>query len=163
MKNVLTGRVVVAALIMAGLGLCASLIYILIARPGAQPLNPPAASSQVSALTVIPAPTATPFPPTPTRTPLPPTPTVSPTPGPGEIALGVYVQISNTGAEGLNIRAQAGLTAEVVFSGFDDEVFLVTDGPVQTDGHTWWKLTASYDSARSGWAAADYLAVIESP
>jgi hypothetical protein len=163
MKNILTGRVVVAALIIAGVGLCASLIYILVARPGAQPPNPAAVASEASALTVIPAPTPTPLPPTPTRTPLPSTPTVSPTAGPGEIAVGVYVQISNTGAEGLNIRAEAGLTAAVVFSGFDDEVFLVSDGPVEADGHTWWKLTASYDSARSGWAAADYLAVIESP
>jgi hypothetical protein len=163
MKNILTGKVVMAALMLAGVGLCVSLIYILVARPAAPHPDPSAVAGQGSALTVIPAPTPTPLPPTPTLTPLPPTPTVSPTPGPGEIAVGAYVQITNTGQEGLNIRAEAGLTADVVFSGFDEEVFLVTGGPVEADGHTWWKLTASYDTTRTGWAAADYLTFIESP
>jgi hypothetical protein len=163
MKNILTGKVVVAALIIAGVGLCASLIYILVARPAAPRPDPSAVASDGPALTVIPAPTATPLPPTPTLTSFPPTPTLSPTPGPGQLAVGVYVQITNTGQEGLNIRAEAGLTAQVVFSGFDDEVFLVTGGPIEADGHTWWQLTASYDSTRSGWAAADFLTVIESP
>jgi len=152
-----------ASLIIAGAGLCGSLIYILVVRPAAPRLDPSAAASQGPALTIIPGPSPTPLPPTPTLTPLPPTPTVSPTPGPGELAVGVYVQINNTGQEGLNIRAEAGLTAEVVFSGFDDEVFLIIGGPMEADGHTWWNLAASYDTARSGWAAEDYLAVIESP
>jgi hypothetical protein len=145
------------------MGLCASLIYILAAQPEAQRPEASPAASQIPGLTIIPAPTPTPLPPTPTRTQPPPTPTLSPTPGPGQLAAGVYVQIHNTGAEGLNIRAEPGLTAQVVFSGFDDEVFVITDGPVDADGHSWWKLTASYDSARSGWAAADFLVVIDSP
>lgn len=87
----------------------------------------------------------------------------SPTPAPGEIAVGVYVQISNTGEEGLNIRAKPGLTSEVLFSGFDAEAFLVTNGPEQVDGYTWWYLTASYDATRAGWAVQDYLTVIPSP
>ena len=41
--------------------------------------------------------------------------------------------------------------------------FLVTDGPQQVDGHTWWYLTAPYDQTRSGWAVQDYLSVIPSP
>ncbi len=163
MKDILTGKVIMAAAIIAGVGLCTSLVYILVAQPGAQHPDPSAVANESAGLTVFPAPTATPFPPTPTRTPFPPTPTLSPTPGRGELAVGVYVQISNTGGEGLNIRTEPGLTAQVVFSGFDDEAFLITDGPVEADGHTWWKLEASYDRARSGWAAAEFLTVIESP
>jgi hypothetical protein len=49
------------------------------------------------------------------------------------------------------------------FSAFDSEVFLVTKGPEQADGYTWWYLTASYDTSRAGWAAQDFLAVIPSP
>ena len=165
MKNILNGKVLIAALTMAGLLLCASLVYIWFAQPGAVRQDPSAATSGqgLAALTVIPAPTSTPRHPFPTPTPFPPTPTSSPTPAPGQIAIGMYVQIVNTGEEGLNIRAEAGLNAAVIFPGRDAEVFLVTDGPVDADGYTWWRLTASYDVARSGWAVQDYLSVIPSP
>jgi len=160
MKRVLNGKVFLAMLVIASMLLCASLAYILVLRPAAAPLNP---SSATAALTIIPAPTSTPRPLPPTLTPIPPTPTVSPTPAPGEIAVGVYVQISNTGEEGLNIRAEPGLSSEVLFSGLDAEAFKVTDGPVDADGYTWWRLTASYDETRTGWAAQDYLTVIPPP
>ena len=49
------------------------------------------------------------------------------------------------------------------FLAFDAEVFLITEGPRDADGYTWWYLTASYDTARAGWAAQDFLTVIPSP
>jgi methylglyoxal synthase len=76
--------------------------------------------------------------------------------------VGVYVQITNTGGTGLNIREEAGLKAKVLFSGNDAEVFLITDGPLEVDGYTWWKLTASYDVTRAGWAVQNFLSVISS-
>ena len=165
MKSILNGKVLIAALVIAGLLLCASLVYIWFAQPAAARPDPSAATAGqgLAALTVIPAPTSTPPPPFPTLTPFPPTPTSSPTPAPGQIAIGIYVQIVNTGDEGLNIRGEAGLNAAVIFPGRDAEVFLVTDGPVQADGYTWWRLTASYDVARSGWAVQDYLSVVSAP
>lgn len=160
MENILNRKVLVAALVIASVLLCGSLVYILVARPAAAGLDSELVNS---ALTVIPAPTSTPGIPPPTLTPIPSTPMPTPTPGPGELAIGVYVQIRNTGEEGLNIRAEPGLTAPVSFSGFDAEVFLVTDGPQQMDGYTWWYLTASYDVTRFGWAAQDFLEVIDNP
>ena len=164
-KKILNGKVLIAMLVIASLLLCASLAYIWLMRPAAlhPDLSAVTPGQPLAALTIIPAPTSTPRPPLPTLTPFPPTPTSSPTPAPGQIAVGVYVQISNTGGEGLNIRTAAGLNAAVLFPGYDAEVFLVTGGPVQVDGYTWWQLTASYDAARSGWAVQDYLAVIPSP
>jgi hypothetical protein len=44
--------------------------------------------------------------------------------------------------------------------GKDGEQFLVKDGPSHKDGFNWWKLESQKDSARAGWAAADYLAVV---
>lgn len=82
---------------------------------------------------------------------------------PGEIGIGVYVQISGTQGTGLRVRIEPGLNTDSLFLGYDDEVFKVVDGPRQVDGYTWWKLSATYDATRSGWAAQDYLVVIQSP
>ncbi len=157
MRRVFTPKVFIAALLIAGALVCSTLVYILLERPAAARTD---LTETTAAMTIIAAPTSTPRPLPPTLTPLPPTPMPTSTPAPGEIAVGVYVQISNTGMEGLNIRSEPGLASKVLFAGYDSEAFLVTDGPQQVDGYTWWHLTASYDSARSGWAAQDYLTVI---
>jgi hypothetical protein len=159
-KQVLNGKVFIAALVIAMLMLCSSVVYILATRHAIPVIAP---GPVTAVLTIIPAPTGTPHAMPPTLTSLPPTPTLPPTPAPGEFGVGAYVQITNTGQEGLNIRAEPGLTSPVIFSGFDAEAFLITDGPQQVDGITWWHLSASYDTARAGWAAQDFLTVIPSP
>jgi hypothetical protein len=159
MKNILNGKVLIAMVLIASVLLCGSLAYILVMRPAAA--SNPNLGAETSALTIIPAPSSTPLPLPPTLTPLPPTPEPSSTPAPGKIAIGVYVQPS-TGGQGLRVRTQPGLSADF-FSAFDSEVFLVSKGPEQADGYTWWYLTASYDTTRSGWAAQDFLTVIPSP
>jgi hypothetical protein len=158
MKNILSGKVLIAMVVIAAVLLCGSLAYILIMRPAASSPNLAAATS---ALTIIPAPSSTPRPLPPTLTPLPPTPLPSSTPAPGQFAIGVYVQ-PTTGGEGLRVHTEPSLSA-AFFSAFDSEVFQVTKGPEQADGYTWWYLTASYDTARAGWAAQDFLAVIPPP
>jgi len=152
MKKILNGKTLLAMLIIAFVLLCASLVYILMARPAAVR---PDLSSDTSALTIIPAPSSTSRPLPPTLTPIPPTPMASSTPGPGQFAVGVYVQ-PTTGGDGLRVHTDPGLNA-VFFSAFDSEVFLVTKGPVKADDHTWWYLTASYDTTRAGWAVQDFL------
>lgn len=83
--------------------------------------------------------------------------------GPGGFTLGSYVQIAGTSGDGLNIRANAGLNAEVLFLGFDAEIFEVRDGPVQADGFNWWLLITPVDEARAGWAADAFLEFVENP
>ena len=158
MKDILNGKVLIAMVVIALVLLCGSLAYILVMRPAASSPNQAEISS---ALTIIPAPSSTPRPLPPTLTPIPPTPLPSSTPAPGEIAIGVYVQPS-TGGEGLRVHTEPSLSAEF-FTAFDAEAFLVTKGPEKADNYTWWYLTASYDTARSGWAAQDFLTVIPSP
>jgi hypothetical protein len=85
------------------------------------------------------------------------------TPRPGDIAVGQYVQIKGTEGQGLKIRSAPGLNSDMVFLGYDSEVFLVKDGPIQKDEYTWWFLVAPYDTARSGWAASEFLSYISSP
>jgi hypothetical protein len=116
---------------------------------------------EINYLTMIPAPTHTPNA-TPTFTPDPliyGTATLIP----NTFGVGAYVQISGTDGEGLNIRSAPGLTADPVFFGYDEEVFVVRNGPQEADGYTWWYLVAPYDDSRAGWAASNFLALIPNP
>lgn len=145
---ILGGLVVATGLI----GLLGALLYF---SPGwLQPL--PASLPKV---TLIAAPTLTAT--TPAQT---PTPTGTPA---GQlvdgIGVGMYVQISGTGGDGLRLRAGPGKSNDPRFLGNESEVFLVKDGPKFSDGLTWWFLEAPYDKARSGWAAAQFLAVVNAP
>ena len=111
-------------------------------------------------LTMIPAPTHTP---NVTLAPAIDSSLITPTLAPNTIGIGGYVQISGTEGEGLRIRSAPGLNGDTVFFGGESEVFAVRDGPKTADNYTWWYLVAPYDEARSGWAAANFLAVVPSP
>jgi hypothetical protein len=119
--------------------------------------KPPSATQM---FTEIPAPTVTPIIVIPTVQ-VPPNVTIVPTPAPpGEMGIGAYVQISGTGGDGLRLRAGPGTSNPPLFLGSESEVFLVTDGPKNGDGFTWWYLAAPYDDKRKGWAVQNYLSVI---
>ena len=77
------------------------------------------------------------------------------------IQVNVYVQITGTSGTGLRIRQNPGLNSDVKFIAGDSEVFHVIDGPKKQDGLIWWKVVTPYDQNRQGWAAADYLSLIE--
>jgi hypothetical protein len=160
-KNIFNRKVLIAALVIASVLSCSSLAYILLRRPAAAVLDQSPASF---AMTVIPAPTSTPHDLPSNLTTIPPTANASPTSAPGQIAIGVYVQ-PTTGGDGLRIHTGPSLGASLAFPkpAFDSEVFLVTKGPEQADGYTWWYLTASYDASRAGWAVQEFLTVIPSP
>jgi len=81
----------------------------------------------------------------------------------GGIAVGAYVKITGTNGEGLNLRSAPGVNSPIRFLGMDAEVFLVKDGPEQVDNIIWWLLQAPYDATRNGWAAANYLTLIQTP
>jgi hypothetical protein len=160
MKPLINLRTSIAALAFAALLLCGTLVFILLARPfAAQPDLVPASA----ALTLIPAPTSTPRDLAPTQTSETPISDPSPTPMPGEIAIGLYVQITGTGGDGLRLRPEPGLGSQPIALGYDTEIFQVVDGPRQLDGRTWWLLVSPYDAARSGWAVSDYLTIISPP
>ena len=111
-----------------------------------------------AALTVIPSSSTV----TPTSLDALPTdqPIITPTLQPGSIGIGVFVQVSGTGGDGLRLRRGPGLNTEMQFLGLDGELFQVGDGPVDQDGYIWWFVVGSYDETRQGWAAADFLEVV---
>lgn len=117
-------------------------------------------TSTVPDITLIPAPTLTPTVLDPTHTPTP-TPTSIFFLPEGVIGVGIYVQVTGTGGAGLRMRGEPGLDGSINFSAMESEVFLVIDGPVTSDGYTWWHLEAPYDRDRNGWSAADFLTPIK--
>jgi hypothetical protein len=140
---------------LVGFGLfCTLLVMVWASRPG--PSAPPA----TAVMQVIPLPSPTPTAVIPTAT---STPEQLPPPPPGELALGAYVQVTGTGGDGLRMRSEAGLSGEVRFLGLESEIFLVSDGPKQVDGYTWWFLVAPFDENIRGWAVSNFLAVVQQP
>jgi hypothetical protein len=160
MRKIFNRKVLIAILIFTTLFICVSLAYILVKRPA---VTVPDLAPATYDLTIIPAPTSTLYALLASPTPFLLAAISSPTPAPGQIAIGVYVQPS-TGGDGLRIHIAPSLNSALAFPSpaFDSEVFLVTKGPEQADGYTWWYLTASYDTSRAGWAAQDFLATIPS-
>ena len=75
----------------------------------------------------------------------------------------MYVQITGTSGSGLNIRSGAGVKYPPNFLANDAEVFLVKEGPIQADDFYWWYLVAPYDEKRNGWAASQYLTIVDNP
>jgi hypothetical protein len=62
------------------------------------------------------------------------------------------------GAEdGLTLREEPSLNADVIHFAKNHEVFKVTDGPRYTDSVTWWLLNDHTHITRSGWSADQYL------
>jgi hypothetical protein len=124
-------------------------------------INPETGESNPSlvAITIIPAQTQAPVlsKTSAAATRMPPT----PTPGVGGIAVGQYVAISGTGGDGLRLRAGPGTDFKLNIVGMEQEVFRVAEGPAESDGFTWWYLTAPYDAARGGWAVSKYLVVVQ--
>jgi hypothetical protein len=149
-------RVVGGAIVVASLLIASTLGLLLATR------SPKAAAGQVTAaLTLIAANTPTPVSVAGQSTPAPGAETQMPTPPPGVIAVGAYVQIVGTGGDGLRLRDQAGLSAQVLMLGSEAEVFRVQEGPKEADGYTWWYLVGPFDSSRRGWAAVNFLQVVQ--
>jgi hypothetical protein len=145
--------------ILGALATAAGLIFTLAAFFFLAPL-PVRPDLPAAEVTAVPAPTLTSPPATLSPAEQQVTPTSQTVDG---IGIGVYVQISGTGGDGLRLRAGPGKSNEPRFLGYEAEVFRVKDGPKLSDGLTWWFLEAPYDPGRSGWAASQFLAVVAPP
>ncbi|MCU0495841.1 MAG: SH3 domain-containing protein [Anaerolineae bacterium] len=85
------------------------------------------------------------------------------TPTPRTVAIGTIVRVVDVGDQQLNVRDRPGvLETSIVFRVPEGELFTVIEGPTQTDGLTWWRIQAIDNAGRTGWAAANYLQVIDS-
>jgi hypothetical protein len=121
--------------------------------------------SVLPALTVVAIPTDTPPDPTSQATQAS-TATQSPTLLPSaeaEIDVGEWVIVAGTDGDRLRIRTQPGLSSEIEFLAYENDVFQIEGGPEDQDGYVWWYLVNPYDSSKSGWAVENYLRRMENP
>jgi len=152
MKDLLNPWVIAGAIFIAS-------VLLVVTFLAAGSVNPPdqLTYSGEAALTVLPVPTQKP-------TVVPPTPALSATlETNGSIQIGGYVKISGTESEGLRFRGDPSLNGEIVYLGYEDEVFLVKDGPEDQDGYLWWYLEAPLNETRFGWAVSNYLQPAQNP
>jgi hypothetical protein len=111
-------------------------------------------------LTILAHPSPTPSPTLPPTLPASPTtePTLTPLPGAGEgFGVGTMVEVSGTEGDGLRLRSAPDLDASIHVLGVENEVFMVSDGPIESDGFVWWYLVNLVDERKSGWAVGRFL------
>jgi hypothetical protein len=58
------------------------------------------------------------------------------------------------------VRSTPGLDGAVNFQAYDDEIFVIVDGPQIVDDREWWKLEDPEDSYRGGWAVRNFLMIV---
>ena len=146
----------------AALGVLVALIVLIASRLGGRSASIP---GPTPILNVIPIPTSLPLP---TASPVP-SPTLaapgSPTPdqqSEKQFTVGDLVEVFGTQGDGLRIRGSPGLEAPILILGLESEVFQVVEGPVVSDGLTWWRIANLYDPTETGWAADSFLRSLES-
>jgi hypothetical protein len=148
----------------AMLGLVMVLIILIVTR--LQGVGNSGRSTPTAVLIVIANPSSTPNP-TPSLTPMGTvTPTASPTPSVQlnpDFDIGVLVEVFGTEGDGLRIRTQPNLAAEIRFLGLDHEVFRVVSGPVESGGYRWWLLENPFDESKTGWAVDLFLQPASNP
>ena len=158
LRAILNLWVIAGAVVFAGILFALVVLGVWLTRPG-----PGLAVPSTPIVIVIPAPTATILIPSSTPETATLTPEVPAPPPPGELAVGAYVQITGTGGSGLRIRSDPSLQGQVRFLALEAEVFQVSDGPREADGYTWWYLVAPAEKNRQGWAASNFLSVVQNP
>ncbi|MEZ4571284.1 MAG: SH3 domain-containing protein [Thermomicrobiales bacterium] len=73
--------------------------------------------------------------------------------------LGATVEVANTDGAGVNVRADATTSADILTVFLDGTQVTVIDGPVEAEGFTWWQITGNEVAA--GWIVQEYLVVVE--
>lgn len=86
------------------------------------------------------------------------------TPTPMPIQVNSMVIVDGVAEQQLNVRSSATIFGEnLLFRADEDERFMITDGPTQADGFTWWYIQDPSDPNRAGWAVANYLQRTQEP
>jgi hypothetical protein len=158
-RSLLSFKIIFGAIIFA-IGVFAVFVVVLWSAKAKGIIQLPA----TAVFHIIEAPTETPLAPitTPTAVPTPSSSQQVPPPS-SDIAVGNYVQVAGTGGEGLRLHTEAGVASEVRYIAIEAEVFLVKDGPVDTDGYIWWLLQDPYTENAGGWGVGNYLVVVQNP
>jgi hypothetical protein len=139
-------------------GLFILLVLIVVSGVGRGGAAVPVEPTPILTVLALPSPTPSPAP-TLTPTPAPTGAPASPAdPGAGEgFGVGDLVEVYGTGGDSLRLRASPALNAPINMLGVENEVFQVSQGPVDADGFTWWYLVNLVDQQKNGWAVGSFL------
>ena len=160
-RVVLPPWALLAILVATVILLCVGLILIVKAiRGGGQEETPTPATT--AALQIVPVETEPSAPPmealTQTMaTAVPPTEMAAETPRVAEITTGAIVLVKGTGGGGLNLRAKPTAQSNRIGRVQDGTELTVLEGPVEAEGHVWWKLRTP--KGKEGWGAQEWLAL----
>jgi hypothetical protein len=108
-------------------------------------LRVPATATPYVAPTISPTPAPTPF----------------PTPAQGQIGVGTFVRVVETGPDGLNFRKDPARTGQRLRGLPEGGVYPVVGGPVQADGITWFQLRDK--DGMVGWGSSAFLRLAPKP
>jgi hypothetical protein len=159
LRNMLNIKIIIMAIVFA-IGVFMVLVTVLWSAKAKSITQLPATAIFHS----IEAPTETPLAPITTPTPVPtPTSSQQVPPPSSNIAIGDYVQVIGTGGDGLRLHKEAGVSSVVRYIAIEAEVFMVKDGPIDTDGYIWWLLQDPYTENAGGWGVGNYLVIVPNP
>jgi len=80
-----------------------------------------------------------------------------PEPGPGVFEVGMHIEISGTGEDGLRMRAEPGINEKIMFIADEGTQHRIVDGPVIMDSLIWWKIRSIENDGKEGWSVQDYF------
>lgn len=154
------GAVATPVTILFGI-LLGGLLFVgaLIVITGSALQNDPPSAAALAQMTVIPAPTITPTVPVVDEGETIDVRYVSPE----GFSIGAYVKIQNTQGAGLKIRPNPGTDGNVKFIADEGELFIITEGPDDRNGYTWWKLEGFENPERAGWGASAFFELVAPP
>lgn len=129
-----------------------------------EPLSAPLPTPTVIRLTAPPSPAASSTPMRVTPTPIPtltPAPTLDLANPPGEITVGYYAAVVNTGGNGVTVRGGPSTDNVRLLTAAEGRVMLVIGGPESGGEFTWWEIRL--DDGTEGWVAGDFLSPVPAP
>ena len=88
-----------------------------------------------------------------------PTATTPIAPPSGDIYPGATVEVAGTGGTGVNVRAEANTSSEIVTVALDGWQGVTTGDLVEGEGYIWWPV--EFDDGTFGYVVSDYLILIE--
>lgn len=84
------------------------------------------------------------------------------TPIPGVFTVGVKVEISGTGGDGLRMREGPGTDSQVLYLAREGEDCIILEGPQIDENLIWWKIQSLEEETKTGWSVQTYMTTINS-
>ena len=84
------------------------------------------------------------------------------TPIPGVFTVGVKVEISGTGGDGLRMREGPGTDSQVLYLAREGEDCIILEGPRIDENLIWWKIQSLEEETKTGWSVQTYMITINS-